>query len=52
MRVDVAAVVVTYNSEDHIDALLDSIPAAAGGLTYSVVVDSLADVPALLDVGR
>lgn len=38
MRVDVAAVVVTYNSEDHIDALLDSIPAAAGGLTYSVVV--------------
>ncbi|GAA4140963.1 glycosyltransferase family 2 protein [Leifsonia shinshuensis] len=38
MRVDVAAVVVTYNSEDHIDALLDSIPAAAGGLSYSVVV--------------
>lgn len=38
MHVDVAAVVVTYNSEDHIDALLDSIPAAAGDVSYSVVV--------------
>jgi len=38
MSVDVAAVVVTYNSEDHIIALLESIPAAMGELTYSVVV--------------
>lgn len=38
MSVDVAAVVVTYNSEQHVDQLLDSIPAAAGGLSYSVVV--------------
>jgi GT2 family glycosyltransferase len=38
MIVDVAAVVVTYNSENHIDELLDTIPAAAAGLTYSVVV--------------
>ena len=35
---DVAAVVVTYNSEDHIVALLDSLPGAFGALTYSVVV--------------
>lgn len=38
MKVDVAAVVVTYNSERHIADLLDSIPAAMGRLTYSVVV--------------
>ncbi|WP_405218118.1 glycosyltransferase family 2 protein [Agrococcus sp. Ld7] len=38
MIVDVAAVVVTYNSEDHIDGLLDSIEPAMRGLTYSVVV--------------
>ena len=36
--VDVAAVVVTYNSSRHVAALLDSLPAAFGGLTYSVVV--------------
>ncbi|MCR2808939.1 MULTISPECIES: glycosyltransferase family 2 protein [unclassified Microbacterium] len=36
--VDVAAVVVTYNSERHIADLLDSIPAAMGDLSYSVVV--------------
>jgi GT2 family glycosyltransferase len=35
---DVAAVVVTYNSEVHILALLDSLPSAFGGLSYSVVV--------------
>ena len=35
---DVAAVVVTHNSKDHIIALLDSLPDAFGGLTYSVVV--------------
>ncbi|MDL5352372.1 glycosyltransferase family 2 protein [Microbacterium sp. zg-YB36] len=36
--IDVAAVVVTFNSDDHIIELLDSIPAAMAGLTYSVVV--------------
>lgn len=36
--VDVAAVVVTYNSEGHIADLLDSIPRSMGDLTYSVVV--------------
>ncbi|WP_165384901.1 glycosyltransferase family 2 protein [Cryobacterium sp. SO1] len=36
--VDVAAVVVTYNSTRHVGALLDSLPAAFGALTYSVVV--------------
>jgi N-acetylglucosaminyl-diphospho-decaprenol L-rhamnosyltransferase len=38
MSVDVAAVIVTYNSGDHIIALLDSIPPAMGALSYSVVV--------------
>ncbi|HKP06155.1 MAG TPA: glycosyltransferase family 2 protein [Microbacterium sp.] len=37
-RVDVAAVVVTYNSEDHILDLLRSIPAAMGTVPHSVVV--------------
>jgi GT2 family glycosyltransferase len=36
--IDVAAVVVTYNSTRHVAALLDSLPAAFGDLTYSVVV--------------
>lgn len=36
--VDVAAVVVTYNSERHVAELLDSVPAAMGSLAYSVVV--------------
>ena len=36
--VDVAAVVVTYNSRRHVAALLDSLPDAFGSLTYSVVV--------------
>ncbi|GAA1978791.1 glycosyltransferase family 2 protein [Microbacterium pumilum] len=38
MPVDIAAVVVTYNSERHITDLLDSLPAAMGELTYSTVV--------------
>jgi GT2 family glycosyltransferase len=38
MAVDVAAVVVTYNSESHIEALLNSLPAAFGQTSYSVVV--------------
>lgn len=50
--VDVAALVVTYNSEAHIAELLDSLPAALAGLTYSVVVvdnGSSDGTPALLD---
>jgi N-acetylglucosaminyl-diphospho-decaprenol L-rhamnosyltransferase len=38
VSVDVAVVVVTYNSEEHVAALLDSVPAALGGATGSVVV--------------
>lgn len=38
VSVQVAAVVVTYNSEAHIVELLNSIPAAMGAHTYSVVV--------------
>lgn len=38
VNVDVAAVVVTYNSEDHVQALLDSVPAALGHLSGSLVV--------------
>lgn len=38
MSIDVAAVIVTYNSAQHIAGLLDSIPAAMGQLSYSVVV--------------
>ena len=36
--VDVAAVVVTFNSQDHVVELLDSIPGAMGTLEYSVTV--------------
>lgn len=35
---DIAAVVVTFNSERHIAGLLDSVHAAMGDLTYSLVV--------------
>ncbi|WP_051973035.1 glycosyltransferase family 2 protein [Cryobacterium sp. MLB-32] len=50
-HVDVAAVVVTYNSTRHVGDLLDSLPAAFAGLTYSVVVvdnDSTDGTPELL----
>jgi GT2 family glycosyltransferase len=36
--VDCAAVIVTYNSARHIDALLDSLPAAAVDLTLRIIV--------------
>jgi GT2 family glycosyltransferase len=49
MPVDVAAVIVTYNSEEHVDELLDSIPAAMAGLSYSVVVVDNGSVDATLD---
>ena len=51
MPLDVAAVVVTYNSAHHVAALLDSLPEAFGDLTYSVVVvdnDSTDGTPELL----
>lgn len=38
VSVDVAAVVVTYNSARHVSDLLDSLPAAFGGVSHSVVV--------------
>ncbi|MFF2633270.1 glycosyltransferase family 2 protein [Microbacterium sp. NPDC058021] len=50
--VDVVAVVVTYNSADHIADLLDSIPAAMGELRHRVVVvdnGSADDTLAVLD---
>lgn len=47
---DVAAVIVTYNSEDHIGGLLDSIEAAMGGLTYSVVVVDNGSTDATLEI--
>nr|BFF18836.1 hypothetical protein GCM10025730_23570 [Promicromonospora thailandica] len=41
MGAEVAAVVVTYNSERHVGALLDSLPAAFGDVPYvTVVVDN------------
>ncbi|WP_166793313.1 glycosyltransferase family 2 protein [Cryobacterium lactosi] len=50
-EVDVAAVVVTFNSTRHVAALLDSLPDAFGELRYSVVVvdnDSTDGTPELL----
>lgn len=50
-EVDVAAVVVTFNSARHVGALLDSLPDAFGDLSYSVVVvdnDSTDGTPQLL----
>lgn len=50
-EVDVAAVVVTFNSTRHVAALLDSLPQAFGDLSYSVVVvdnDSTDGTPELL----
>lgn len=38
MNADVAVVVVTYNSEQHVSALLDSVPAALGDVSGTVVV--------------
>lgn len=38
MGVDISAVIVTYNSASVISALLDSIPAAMGRLTFEVIV--------------
>lgn len=38
VNADVAVVVVTYNSEQHVSALLDSVPAALGDVSGAVVV--------------
>lgn len=46
----VAAVVVTYNSERDIDGLLDSVPAAMGGLDHSLVVVDNGSTDGTLDV--
>jgi GT2 family glycosyltransferase len=48
--IDVAAVVVTYNSSDHVTALLDSLPDAFGGLTQSVVVVDNCSTDGTLDL--
>ena len=37
-KVDCAVVIVTYNSADHVSALLDSLPAAAGDLRIRCVI--------------
>jgi GT2 family glycosyltransferase len=48
--VDIAAVVVTFNSEGHVAHLLDSIPDAMGDLSYSVVVVDNGSTDRTLDV--
>lgn len=47
---DVAVAIVTYNSERHVSDLLDSIPAAMGDLTYSVVAVDNGSVDRTLDI--
>jgi GT2 family glycosyltransferase len=52
-RVDCAVVVVTYNSARDVIALLDSLPAAAAGLTLRTVVVDNGSADATVDlVGR
>lgn len=50
MDVDIAAVVVTFNSEDHIADLLNTIPEAMGELTYSVTVVDNGSVDGTVDL--
>ncbi len=47
---DVAAVVVTYNSTQYVEALLDSLPKAFGQTTYSVVIVDNGSTDGTLDV--
>jgi N-acetylglucosaminyl-diphospho-decaprenol L-rhamnosyltransferase len=50
-RVDCTVIVITYNSADHIEPFLDSLPAAAGALTLRCVIvdnDSADQTPALV----
>jgi N-acetylglucosaminyl-diphospho-decaprenol L-rhamnosyltransferase len=48
--IDVAAVVVTYNSRDHVTTLLESLPDAFGTLHYSVVVVDNGSTDGTLDL--
>lgn len=48
--VDVAAVVVTFNSESHVAQLLDSIPGAMGDLSFSVTVVDNGSTDATVEV--
>lgn len=47
---DVAAIIVTYNSVDHITTLLESLPAAMGALRASVVVVDNGSTDGTLDI--
>ena len=48
--VDVAAVVVTYNSQSHVAHLLDSSPQAMGDLSFSVTVVDNGSTDGTLDL--
>lgn len=48
--VDVAAVVVTFNSQDYVGQLLDSLPDAMGDLSFSVVVVDNGSTDATLEL--
>lgn len=48
--VDVAAVVVTFNSQSHIAHLLDSLPGAMGDLSFSVTVVDNGSTDGTLDL--
>jgi exopolysaccharide biosynthesis WecB/TagA/CpsF family protein len=50
--VDVAAVVVTHNSEEDIGGLLDDLPSAMGDLSWRVVVKDNGSTDRTLDVVR
>lgn len=50
--IDCTVVVVTYNSERHIVPFLDSVPAAAGGLSVHVVVVDNCSTDGTADVVR
>jgi GT2 family glycosyltransferase len=49
-RVDCAVVIVTYNSARHIIGVLDSLPAAAAGLTLRTVVVDNGSTDATIDL--
>lgn len=46
------AIIVTYNSREHIDALLDSLPAAFGDIAHAVVVVDNGSVDGTADVAE